>query len=639
MSENQTGSSTLELLAQYNDHRSQKDKEIEYIERRTGSTNDDKPSYDELFKENVKLKLLLEDYENEIDGLKRTISNLRNKRLSTVSSIDKDVTSDVVLDQTSITSRDSKVTKKDLVLPPRSTDRRSKSKNLTIPIPPSQNTVQVDEAPISSNNNSAFLASRQPSNATTHLMETLSSRTTSDSGSYYTTTEDSAFTKQQVNTPRHVSNASTKSTKSAHSGSTNHTMARILASPAISNNKKDNMASPATSVTYTTSRITIKSPNRSNATPFQERVTSPQHSNRMASVINNHIHSPMKQEMGISDDIPDFTNPPNHLDMELEHSGNMNPYNSHNNHIGLKSPSKMSSNGNSAIDSPLAHLNRRASIGDKNRNVARKDMDFSPGSKEKLTNFSQLLDNSFGEEEEEEENEEDEEIIQRKPINNGPPEEVSFSPHSLTSAFLPNPPVNISTPTSNQLGSPVILNRNMNQPSAEPVQESVHTQSPAPTSLMKNNVVNEILTDLHLRGKDSKETLTSPNTEYTSEQSPLLTKQRSADLAKTSNPETLNNLVSDIPLFVQPSELSTVNIEVVSTLYNENTQLHDLSNPEENFILFSIIDKNSNKEMFKFSKTLQRVKELDVYLKSHSNSNNRSTMPTIPCLLYTSRCV
>nr|6LP3_C Chain C, GTPase-activating protein BEM3 [Saccharomyces cerevisiae S288C]6LP3_F Chain F, GTPase-activating protein BEM3 [Saccharomyces cerevisiae S288C] len=74
------GSTTLELLAQYNDHRSKKDKSIEHIEKGTCSGKERNPSYDEIFTENIKLKLQVQEYETEIESLEKVIDMLQKNR-------------------------------------------------------------------------------------------------------------------------------------------------------------------------------------------------------------------------------------------------------------------------------------------------------------------------------------------------------------------------------------------------------------------------------------------------------------------------------------------------------------------------------------------------------------------------------
>lgn len=71
---------TLELLAQYDNHTSERDKAIEHIERRV--VNEDMPTYDDLFKENVKLKLQLKEQETEIEALKSLVQGMRSSKLN-----------------------------------------------------------------------------------------------------------------------------------------------------------------------------------------------------------------------------------------------------------------------------------------------------------------------------------------------------------------------------------------------------------------------------------------------------------------------------------------------------------------------------------------------------------------------------
>lgn len=61
---------------------------------------------------------------------------------------------------------------------------------------------------------------------------------------------------------------------------------------------------------------------------------------------------------------------------------------------------------------------------------------------------------------------------------------------------------------------------------------------------------------------------------------------------------------------------------VLSTLYHEAESAFD-----EPQVLFSVIDRNSEKEMFKFSKTISKVNELDAYLKPRLPT---ITLPLLP---------
>lgn len=80
--ENHESSSTLQLLAQYNDHTLERDKLLEPFEKRNDPA--DQPSYDELFKENVKLKLQVHEYEIEIQSLTNMIELLKANRVSSI---------------------------------------------------------------------------------------------------------------------------------------------------------------------------------------------------------------------------------------------------------------------------------------------------------------------------------------------------------------------------------------------------------------------------------------------------------------------------------------------------------------------------------------------------------------------------
>ncbi|CCD25066.1 GTPase-activating protein BEM3 NDAI_0E02490 [Naumovozyma dairenensis CBS 421] len=608
MSEQPNGSATLELLAQYDNHISERDKTIEYIERTTDPTNDNKPTYDELFKENVKLKLLVQEYETEIDSLKKTISLLRENRKSVNSE-----SLDVILDQSSSISKDSDATRQSLTLPPRS-DRRSNTKNLSIPIPQSTSTSsQLDSA-------------QKPQ---VDIITT-------------TTNNDSHHNTKLLNA------------------------ARFISSPHKITKLQESLSSPATSVTYTTSRITIKSPRNSVESPLQNKMGSPQNPNRVTSVINNHIHSPLRGNSQFStDDLNNGAFKEEILDTRRTLSNEVIS--------SVRSPSTYSDS-----KSPLAHLRRSTSSG-------KKSMEFSPNSKAKLNNFAQLLDTSFGEEEEAEMEEakeekerlkEHEELVGTAPLLPKENNDDQPLPKNLEKDLETNNSVNpyrdgkpqlsrISapvltpvsekhinmTPTFNRLGSPLILNRKTNMINGTPSSNNTTGTSPRQgfsnfsisegtedtnastisSSTKKQNILNDLL-HVKISSHHSDSNASTPNTTEDTASNQTLSVQQ--EKSKTENvrsvSDTASSLKSDIPLFVQPTELFTVRIEILSTLYNENKEEHDLNRYEENYILFGIIDKNTGKEMFKFSKTINKVRELDVYLKSHLTSNKLVTIPNLP---------
>ena len=153
---------------------------------------------------------------------------------------------------------------------------------------------------------------------------------------------------------------------------------RSVSSPTQVNSEQ--LASPAASVTYTTSRITIKSPNKGPKSPLQERLRSPQNPNRMTAVINNHLHSPLKG------------NTSNNLD-ELTESKTQPP-----NSSIQKNDRAHSSVTSSAYTTGTPSTNKSPSSLLEIKEGDNKTLSFSPASKEKLDDFTQLLDTSFGEE-------------------------------------------------------------------------------------------------------------------------------------------------------------------------------------------------------------------------------------------------
>ncbi|CAI4053214.1 GTPase-activating protein BEM3 SKDI_16G1600 [Saccharomyces kudriavzevii IFO 1802] len=567
------GNTTLELLAQYNDHRSKKDKTIEHIEKRTSSEKDNKPSYDEIFTENIKLKLQAQEYETEIESLKKVIDILEKNREASL---------EVILEQVQNDSRDSHVAEQSFVLPPRSAERKAHIKSLNLPIPTLSPPLKQDE-------DAAFEATLTP------------------------TVPQIDVTSNTSISRKHLQNMILNEEMEANS---DHSSPKIVSKSVSSPTQihSEQLASPAASVTYTTSRITIKSPNKGPKSPLQERLRSPQNPNRMTAVINNHLHSPLKASTS------------NNLD-ELTESKNQQPPNNiiqRNDHVYSSVTSSAYTTGtpSSICKSPSSYL--EISEGDNNT------LSFSPASKEKLDDFTQLLDSSFGEEDLVKSDVKDSIPINLTLNESLPPPPA---PPTFFTATPNNANVKNTTPLSSHLASPVILNRkdDVDANNGSNLKKPALTLSSPSSSFMKSPTASQNISlpsnppsEGPSRQKQSAETasihsVNTTNTFNSTPQGSLKTFRRPHASSVSTVRSVSQNLKSDIPLFVQPADFGTIQIEVLSTLYKENDD--DLS------VLIAIIDRKSGKEMFKFSKSIHKIRELDVYMKSHVPN---LPLPTLP---------
>lgn len=520
---------TLDLLAEYNDHTNQRDKAIEHIERRTVS-EDNRPSYDDLFKENVKLKLQIQEQATEIESLIKVIEGLRDSKSNT---------EDTVTEKPQSVETNAPA---EIVLPPRSADRNRNTKNLRIPIP-------LDSGSIES------------SPTTVPLIDVTSSVAIEGENADRKATEDSEKTSAIDGTI-----ASPENTQSAMS----------LATPQMD-------GSPATSVQYTTSRISITSPHSPRRVAVQTRIRSPQSINRVAAVINNQVHSPLKSDSGLSIKLSE----------QFERTD---------------SPSSSSFAQQEYVRESPASRTAALKIDDKQN-------EFSPGSKRNLNSFAEFLNDTFGEDNE------------GSPLKN------------VSSSIKPPPPPSFSSlpggkdsPTSLKLGSPVILNRtnNATEPGTNVFNSSSHLQP-------KKSEKSESQTQTATRKASSESLLAKsagttdpPSVQLGSEGAPSsglqavpgagINGQRKRSVSSLKTPS--QTLRSEIPLFVQPEEFSSIRVEVLSTLYLETE-----SSTRHQQLLFSVIDRKSDKEMFKFSKSVQQLLELDAFLRPQLSSY---AVPTLP---------
>lgn len=554
---NQVGTKTLDLLAQYDNHILERDRSIDYIDRQ--DSNSDKPSYDDLFKENVKLKLQVHEYETEIQSLKQVIEMFSrhngNKRL------------DLVLEQIQSNSKDSEATKKVLELPPRSADRKNNIKDLNLPL--LQHSPQHSEDSIGV--------------PKINLQEPLLSKneTPISSQSESIKTDD-----------EHVVN------------STNPFLASksISSSSIQSSLPQQHLASPATSVTYTTSRITIKSPHKSICSPVQERISSPQNSNRVTSVINNQIRSPLKKNY--EDREIDFNASPNPIEPngKFSISKNSNPL-----------PHDHDSESLDLNESPVRYVNN-------NSEFSNNKLEFSPAAKARLNNFTELLESSFGE---------TESLVADNTNENTNNTDLDVTDRSYSSGLVHPAAKQLSassssSPSLNRLGSPILLDRKNNG--------SIKTKHSAALSshheVVSENANNSYIKEV--RTAESSTLINSPSGPDSISSAPIIHDNNTPDV-KTNNLGATNtgttksnapSVISEIPLFVQPEDFGTITIDLLSTLYQEMDM-----DSEDYLILLSVLDRSSEREMFKFSKSLPKIRELDVYLKSHVSSLSLPTLP------------
>ena len=601
MSTKAGASTTLDLQAQYNDHIHERDKAIDHIERKTSGLEDNRPSYDDLFKENVKLKLELKESQQELVTLKRVL-NLMQKR-DTGPSLD-----DLIAKVTQEEKQKSEAgndRKKEFVLPPRSVGRSgAQSRNASAVASPAlaadagtddlDKSVKSPSNPFASENSSDEIAVNKSNS---------------------TNSEDAVIgTAQVVNLHEPAPSVTQSPTR------VNASALPLQHSSHLAPSQTPALTSPAASVTYTTSRITIKSPNRKQKSPgpATERLNSPQSVNRVTSVINNHLHSPLKT--AFSD-----------RDMDIGRAAS-------------SSPAQFS-----RIDSNMEEDDDQ--LPQPQKQSEKKSVDFSPNAAAKLNNFSQLLADSFGDDHDELSSPFPEERPQlganapgmtsgtapgkdlNRPLPPAPPN--FFSPPN---ALIPETPVDV------KLGSPVILNRpkEVNNGTPQGTQMRVSSTGDKQSSNVSSSLA---ATNNNLGGALSNPATRMPSgTDSTSTEN-----NRTASLKKSPSSASSQNLlkvdssrsgrprgnslgtvtssaastaVSDIPLFVQPEELGTIVMDILSTLYHDPQ-----SDYGENLVLFGVIDRSSGKEMFKFSKPIQKIRELDVYLKSHVADVSLPSLP------------
>ena len=579
MSNNQLGTKTLDLLAQYDNHILERDKSIEYIERQSdfNSNDNNNPSYDDLFKENVKLKLQVQEYKAEIQNLKQTIKMLkqRNGKESV----------DTIIEQVRLNSKDSTIVKKELVLPTRSLDRKTNVKGLKLP----------DMQNLPQNNESVINVPK------INLQET-------SINANGTSTLPTLENKESIN-----KNDNTESTNNPFLSSISSNLNMVRPSPI-----KSNLASPATSVTYTTSRISIKSPNKSLQSPVQERTSSPKNPNRVTSLINNHLRSPLKDKY--EDKEIDFNMSSSPIlpnkDLPVNNNNSNNASTTNNVYFNTNKKSELMN----INESPVGYANNQNNK--TNSELVDSKIEFSPAAKARLNNFTQLLENSFGETDLSDiiDDVSNDQILSNDMNDFGETHSGSLL-HPLTKQPSPS---STSSPSLKRLGSPVLLDQKNHG--------SLSTKHSVSSSLQQEIISEEYNTmqDKNEHNKDVTSTMNSSKGYDTLLSAPIIHSSKKEDLhpneirmpSVSTIKSNVNSVISEIPLFVQPEDFGTIKIEILSTLYQE-LEL----NPEEYLVLLSVIDRKSGKEMFKFAKSVPKIRELDVYLKSHISSLSLPNLP------------
>ncbi|EDO15516.1 hypothetical protein Kpol_479p4 [Vanderwaltozyma polyspora DSM 70294] len=486
MSSQNGGRGTLQLLEQYNEYISEKDKTIEYIEGNLVMENK-QPSYDQLLKENIELKLKVDEYENEISKLKRLLED-------TPRSVES-VQSTVIIHN-----------KTDVSIPPSNPDIK-----LSLPI---RSTNRINNV-----NNNIEKSRISPSE---DKVSNIDERLISD-----------------LNFSRNIDSLAEGNKKPNIKSKSNEAGAKQSESTSV--NKTETLNSTTISPQKTIS-------------PSKERLESPLRANRVIAVINNHIHSPLSERYSpereidfIGDDFDQFT--------EIPH----------------RSP------GRKLKDEELT-----------------KQFESSPSHKEKINNFSDMLESTFS-------HPPDDHIISHLDI---PSPKIGARP------FV-SPPSLQPAGTDAKLASPVVLQKpeipNIKVPAPSFIEE-LHTENVG----SHGTNYSDTLSERRLSTKSSQN--------YSSDI--VISPAISRNNASFPDNSSYNNVESDIPLFIDPKDLGSVRVEISSTLYLDP----DL-NDQERRILISVIDRKSDKEIFKFAKSITKIYQLEDKIKPLLSSYSLPLLP------------
>lgn len=551
---NGSSSSTLELLAKYNDHRSQKEKAFEHIEKTAVNENNSNGSltYDELLKENVRLKLHNKELQDEVEVLYKVVDSLKSGKSTPLQGT---TLSQIIEKHDEEESQEQK-----LVLPPRSADRNKYGKNLQLPM---NEPSQIIEAP--------------SIDVTSEVSNNKNNNNGGDSGN--NSGENEGENEGGNESDNEADNGGDSDNSSKIDQPKEDATKDTPQPPLVSQGNTDGNGSPAASTAYTSSRITVSHPSSPRRPLPENRMRSPQSANRSATVIHNQLHSPMASAFGgetsinVKMDPESLTFPPTEMEKKF----------------GL-------------VDKPPSSNNVKLQAGE-----------FSPASKQNLNSFVDYLDDTF------KEDAESIDTITEKTIPDGG---SSAGDNMPLRAPPPVPsPQHIEGPNqpllAAQLGSPVLLNRK------DQSKQPRDVKSPLKLTFA-NSRSRDNLNDNPIPETKSTESLStkSTTTSHTGSHTDMALKTKRPHAGSTSTVEsTAASGVSDIPLFVQPDEFHSIRMEVLSSLF------FDAENFDHPQILFSVIDRKSNKDIFKFTKTFKKLCELDNYLRQRLPS---STLPPLP---------
>ncbi|AAS54720.2 AGR230Wp [Eremothecium gossypii ATCC 10895] len=478
-----SSSSALELLAQYEQHIMERGRTLEAIEGHGGERLG--PTYEELVEENVQLRRELQGQREEIEHLRKTISLLASGRSGAT------VVEQQVRPEPSPSVRE-------LALPPRSADRRKNTKNLSL-APVGHEVPSTDRLRVS------------PQEAT--------------SGA------------QQV--PLLTSSKSAEILVSKSPDEDRHLMSPRKTISRSSSSYSNTLGSPATSVLYKNSRISITSPCKSNSTSKAASVLSLPENNTST---ENAPHSPHR----IDNELDLLTvEPQDGSRYDTERAGG---------------PGPLSPESIVYSDSDLQE---------------HQPSDLSSTTRTDLGKFRDMVDTTFNAED--------------NPTGSRDKETGT----EMEIATLQNTP-------SRQHESSLVTSPQASRSSiTTPVVDPTNTSEPSSLSAAKFGSMSTA-TSSNKRSKG----MGTPSVEHSAKSY----SQHSGSPHSNSH----QSKKADIPLFVQPEELGTIRIEVISTLY------HEPGNAAS--ILFSVVDKKSSKEMFKFAKTFTRIAEFDTFIRNNMES-------------------
>ncbi|AET40954.1 GTPase-activating protein BEM3 Ecym_7102 [Eremothecium cymbalariae DBVPG len=501
-----SGSSTLQLLAQYDKYTMERDRSIESIEKNRFSESS-RPSYDDLFKENVKLKLQLKETHLEIESLKSIIAHFQDSGRFEATKLEQRERSEP------------SALIRDLALPPRSADRKRNTKNLTL----------GTSSPLFADHFSSALSGVALKELSNSSRLSASSSVLAPRSADILVSRSSPIEEKQLLSPMKAV---------SRSSSTYSTV----------------LGSPATSVLYKTSRISINSPAKSSAT------------SKAASTLS----------------LPDNIN--------FENEGNqLSPQKT--DRVTQLIKSELQVLQRERVDKRSASRSNSPGISvDKTGSRSRKPSDLSTGTRADLGNFKDMVDNVF--------NENDQAVESS----------VNSSEDSINKSMDHLNTPNISIKDGENVETPLTLNRG--------AASDVYTQTPFVLTTSTGEKLESPAASANTGHMASLSSTGKLPQAATPSADPHLMSASVEGSTPHSNQEVRS---ADVPLFVQPEDLGTIKMEVISTLY------HEPGNSAN--ILFSVIDRKSSKEMFKFAKTIDSVIEFDMYIRSNMDS---LALPPLP---------